>query len=352
MKKLFPGNLRTSQTRLAPAFTLLITFLVPACAVLDTHQAKLDQQQLRDVLMDYTEDQILDNLIRAYNGRPIVHFDLSNVTSQVTSKITPAVGGGRVVTDVRARTPTHSTVTTNQTTTAAAGQTVVNTVAKTVSAVGGVVETVAKPFNWGVSAERDNAIGLQVDPVLDQPTVYAAYIKFLNTDVPKPPKIAVRAATAKLNVDAAQPNITIAEENTKAESEPVESPPETPTPGPAGTETSEFAENAAKPKPSPKKPDSKEAPVKVDLILRDFASIRSLRRTSSPPAAEEALTGKKWKDEMYYWVPVKYRKEFFDLCVATVVRGGSSTSAEAESQVVKQLKQSNALERQRLLKGQ
>src|SRR5205814_3841078 len=102
---------------------------------------------------------------------------------KVTSKVVPTVGGSRVGTDVRTKTPTHSTVTTAQTTAGAAGQTVVNTVAKTFSAVGGVVETVAKPFNWGVSAERDNAISVQADPLLDEPDVYAAYIKFLNTDV-------------------------------------------------------------------------------------------------------------------------------------------------------------------------
>src|SRR4051812_10027207 len=49
--------------------------LLPGCAVLDTHQAKLDQKQLREVLMDYNQDQILDNLIRARNGLPIVHYD-------------------------------------------------------------------------------------------------------------------------------------------------------------------------------------------------------------------------------------------------------------------------------------
>src|SRR5436190_14903839 len=87
-------------------------FFLAGCAVLDTHQAKLDQKQLRDVLMDYTEDQILDNLIRAYNGRPIVHFDFARINAAVTSKVVPVVGGGRSVTDVQTRTPTHTTVTT------------------------------------------------------------------------------------------------------------------------------------------------------------------------------------------------------------------------------------------------
>src|SRR5437588_10701176 len=174
MKKLFPQrySLRPSLARInqTKAYACFAAVFLASCAALDTHQAKLDQKELREVLMDYVDDQILDNLIRASNGRPIVHFDLSNITSDVTSKFTPTVGGGRNVTDVRTRTPTHSTVTTNQTTTTSADQTVVNTVARTATLVGGVVETVAKPFTWGVGAERDNAITVQVDPVLDQPT--------------------------------------------------------------------------------------------------------------------------------------------------------------------------------------
>src|SRR4051794_38913102 len=120
-------------------YALMAIVFFAGCAVLDTHQAKLDQKQLRDVLMDYTQDQILDNLIRAYNGLPIVHFDFARISAGVTSKIVPVVGGGRVATDVQTRTPTHTTATTDQTTTTTvppAGETVVNTVVKTVSMVG------------------------------------------------------------------------------------------------------------------------------------------------------------------------------------------------------------------------
>jgi len=98
MRKLVLTSIATFQligrANRVKAFSCVITIFFASCAVLDTHQAKLDQQQLRDVLMDYTQDQILDNLIRASNGLPIVHFDLSNITGQVTSKFTPTVGGG------------------------------------------------------------------------------------------------------------------------------------------------------------------------------------------------------------------------------------------------------------------
>ena len=160
-------------------YACISLILLAGCAVQDTHQAKLDQKQLRDVLMDYTSDTILDNLIRAYHGLPIVHFDFARISAGVTSKIVPAVGGGQSVTNVQTRTPTHTTVTTHQT-----GTTMVDSVVKTLMAVGGVVETVVTPFNYAIGAERDNVISLDVKPVLDDPTVYAAYLNFLSCQDP------------------------------------------------------------------------------------------------------------------------------------------------------------------------
>jgi len=297
--------------------------------------------------MDYTQDQILDNLIRASNGLPIVHFDLSNITGQVTSKFTPTVGGGRNVTDVRTRTPTHNTVITNQTTgttsttTNPVNQTVMSgamhTVASTVSVVSGLVETVATPFNWGVGEERDNGISIQADPVIADPDVYAAYIKFLNTDVitgeseiiPSPE---TRNGNKVTEVPTTQP--TTGNTNTVME--------------PAGT-AEEKAQSltalpplppAAKPKPTPPKPH------KVDLVIKSFSSIKSLRKSPTAPAPADVLVGpKRWKDGMYYWVPKQYQKQFFALCMATVARGATSGSTDA----VKAVKENTATIRRRQL---
>ena len=177
--------LLAKQMRIRRYACTMIVFLA-SCAALDTHQAKLDQQQLREVLMDYTEDQIIDNLIRAYNGRPIVHFDFARVNAAVTSKFTPTVGGGRTSMDVNTRTPTRTTKITDSNTTNTginAGTSVVHAMESTVSVVGGLVQTVTRPFTYNVSAERQNVIGLDVKPVLDDQKVYAAYVKFLNTGV-------------------------------------------------------------------------------------------------------------------------------------------------------------------------
>jgi hypothetical protein len=171
-------NGRLTAPRLFFAALFVSTLLSGCTAMQSTHQVKLDHAQLREVLMDYHDDQILDNLIRAQNGLPIVHFDFSHITAQVTTKVSPSIGGSRTSTDMNSTTP-GSTTASDSTTTAAAGQTVVNTVAKTTALAGGVVHTIMKPFNWGVSADRTNVVNVDVNPVLTDKTIYDAYTKFL-----------------------------------------------------------------------------------------------------------------------------------------------------------------------------
>ena len=349
LKKVFPTSIATFQligrANRVKAFSCVITIFFASCAVLDTHQAKLDQQQLRDVLMDYTQDQILDNLIRASNGLPIVHFDLSNITGQVTSKFTPTVGGGRNVTDVRTRTPMHSTVTTNQTTTAATGQTIVNTVAKTVSAVGGVVETVAKPLSWGVGEERDNGISVQADPLIDEPDVYAAYIRFLNTDVvteesenvasPADTEDETRNGTKVTKITTATTQPTAVKTNTVTEPAGTASSAQSQTA--SRTTTTEMKEFAATSSTTEEKTPKAKPPSKVDLVVKSFSSIKSLRKSPTAPAPADVLVGpKRWKDGMYYWVPKQYQKQFFALCMATVARGATSGPTDAVKAVKEQ----------------
>lgn len=47
----------------------------------------ITHSELREVLLDYTEDQILDNLIRAKNHHPILHFDVSKVSAAITTDV-------------------------------------------------------------------------------------------------------------------------------------------------------------------------------------------------------------------------------------------------------------------------
>src|SRR4051812_37774432 len=113
----------------------ITVMILTGCAALDTHQAKLDQKQLRETLMDYNEEQILDNLIRAYNGRAIVHFDVKTVTATVASKIAPSAGYGRTPTANRFAPGTTETTTM----TGSAGELLNTTVKTTVGAASSLI---------------------------------------------------------------------------------------------------------------------------------------------------------------------------------------------------------------------
>jgi hypothetical protein len=186
----------------------------------------MDHEQLRGVLMDYQDSQVLDNLIRAYNGLPIMQFDFTTVTATVTSKLAGTVSGGQTLTDGTSTTASRMTTSTvaggssssltssagatssrgltkaatnstNGTTSTGSlggssssgstlGSTLTNTVAGTVGLVSAVTASAVRPFTFSVNPERDNVMGVNIAPVLDNNKVYAAYIRFLKTKNNRP----------------------------------------------------------------------------------------------------------------------------------------------------------------------
>lgn len=94
--------------------------------------------------MDYTEDQIMDNLIRAKNRYPILHLDLSTIGSVVESNL-----GGK----------------------ASGGQSILNT---------GLATAVTRPFTFDISPQRNNKLSVNTQPVLNANEVYAAYEAFVD----------------------------------------------------------------------------------------------------------------------------------------------------------------------------
>lgn len=48
--------------------------------------------------MEYTDDQIVDNLIRAKNNLPIMHFDMTKVDASVKTSLSGNFGGGQMLT--------------------------------------------------------------------------------------------------------------------------------------------------------------------------------------------------------------------------------------------------------------
>lgn len=341
-----------------------ILMLLTGCAALDTHQAKLDQKQLRDALMDYNEEQILDNLIRAYNGRAIVHFDVKTVTATVASKITPSAGYGR--TSVANRLSDSGTTETS-TMTGQMGELLNTTVRTTAGAASAFLETVTRPFTSNLSAERTNNVFVDVKP-LDERKIYAAYIQFLNTGSKSP------NATTVASMHAAQQELQTTKVTTTVLSTKV--PPSTTQPsGPTSTAPTESSSpTATPPNPNEERQESTETKTEAvpkrrpdtgaDLIVKAHppapaaqSHLRPLMQGRSKPRPGEALVGPKCWNNCYYWVPVEYRKAFFELCVATVTKGASPTSAseatkteaqEESEEIKEQLEDFNSLQRLRL----
>jgi hypothetical protein len=251
------------------AWQTLVSFAVllemtGGCTATISHQIRDEHHQLRDIVMAYVDDQIMDNLIRAYHGLPIAHFDFSHVNASASLKLSPQVGGGRTSARVSNKFPNQQTTTT--TTTAPTG--ITSVVTNTVAAIGGAVETITKPFTYSAGAENNGAMSVEIDPVQNAPEIYAAYVRFLNGQ----PSIVEATSTESVTTRDADGSVT--------------------------TETSE------KQLPPPE---------------LNFDNIHSLRRTSTPPPPN-AIIGKKWRDGYYYWVPYDHKQQFFQLCLATVMR--------------------------------
>src|SRR6516164_8089761 len=64
-------------------------------------QLRHDQDCMRTALLDLYTNQIMDNLIRAYNGYPIVQLDYSDITGAVTHNSNASHGGNQSLETLR-----------------------------------------------------------------------------------------------------------------------------------------------------------------------------------------------------------------------------------------------------------
>jgi hypothetical protein len=133
------------------AFVWVLATTTLGCA---THQLCRDQEALRHCVLDLYTNQIMDNLIRAYNGLPIVQLDYSKLTATVTIEVDPSLGA------------TQQFTLTNLLTLPAA------TLAKTRQFVGG--------FSEGATGKDNNVVTMTADPLINQDEVYKAYLSYLS----------------------------------------------------------------------------------------------------------------------------------------------------------------------------
>jgi hypothetical protein len=131
---------------------VLLAFL-PGCRA---EQLESDQDRFRSALLQLETNQIMDNVVRAYNGLPIVHMDYSSITGTVSQ--TPS------------------------------GQ------------ISGSTQTTAPVTNmiaYMLGFSQTNQLTVTANPVVDKPDVYAAYLDFVGkpgrlvvSPTPPPPETA------------------------------------------------------------------------------------------------------------------------------------------------------------------
>ena len=101
----------------------------------------LSHSRLREVMLDYTEDQIMDNLIRAKNFLPIIHFDLGSATASITSEIGGEFSGGE--TEVK-----------------------------------GAMASLTQPLNFKLTPKATDALNVNVSPQMKVNKIYELYESF------------------------------------------------------------------------------------------------------------------------------------------------------------------------------
>jgi hypothetical protein len=121
----------------------IVTLLLLAFGGCRAKQLQHDQETFRDSLLDMETNQIVDNLIRAKLGLPIVHVDYDRVSGTVTHSGTADVRGS--YTDV-------------------------------------VAGAITRMLSVVVIAKQDNQLAVNATPVRDKPGIYLAYLQYLDIE--------------------------------------------------------------------------------------------------------------------------------------------------------------------------
>ena len=137
------------RTVLLPALMLLL-----GLAGCRSAQLAYDQNQFRARLLGLYTDQIMDNLIRADQGLPIVQLDYGKITGTITQ-----MGMGSVTT-------TQTTMNNKML--------VIPTIVRTLT------HSFTNAATFNPSASQMNQLTVTADPVLNNNEVYLAYLQYLD----------------------------------------------------------------------------------------------------------------------------------------------------------------------------
>jgi hypothetical protein len=112
-------------------------------------QLEKDQDCMRGALLDLYTNQIMDNLIRSYNGYPIVQLDYSDITGTVTQNGNASYAGNQNLQTER----NEFGVTT--------------------------LRQFTNIFQYSIGGSQENQLTITANPVLNNNEVYNAYLEFL-----------------------------------------------------------------------------------------------------------------------------------------------------------------------------
>lgn len=136
-----------------PRLHLLLVTTVVLCGC-RAAQIQSDQDRFRSALLDMLTNQVMDNLVRAHNGYPIIQLDYTRATGTVSHSAAANLGGGLSVSDDR-------------------------TIAGAAITVG---RYITDSLSYGISGDQYNQLTVTAEPVLNNNEVYDAYLDFLKPD--------------------------------------------------------------------------------------------------------------------------------------------------------------------------
>jgi hypothetical protein len=182
MKKLFSTRKRvlkkfaalTTNSSLASAVLLLTS-----CA---TEIAHWDAVQMRRHVIDYYNDEIMDNLIRAYKRLPFVHVDITSLSANSNSKLAGTVNGGQTLNNTNMTQRTNQIVRTGMNgTSSTVGTSMSHMVAGTLGVVATAMNMATRPFTVSVNPEHSDNLTVVANPVLgtkdsDVAALYNLYV--------------------------------------------------------------------------------------------------------------------------------------------------------------------------------
>jgi hypothetical protein len=271
---------------------ILLLVLAGALAACTSYESARTTHNVREYLTEDIEEQIVFNLIRAANGLPFAHYDVTTAQSVVTAKATASAGG------------TKSTVSNDY---------------QPLAVVTSAVRAVTKTLTGSAGGERTNGVTVSVKPIFDDPKLYAKYIKFLNLT----PKTWTKETAAQFNeFDTNEPDETAATAKTSAQSptpleivaEVTKQTVETDKDGQPTARKNETLTESRPTRPSPERFPT----VRFDQIQSLQASDRKPLKTAYIPRTL------RWWGERWYYIPVEYRQEFSNFCLSLIARAGDA----------------------------